>query len=150
MRDSIQLSYHYAFVDCPMSRIRQCDRIYFFGWKHDVPSEVWQNLKDGSDIWGIGTKNHGTSNGIFYKNRHRPDYFAQRTTIREEFHTVNRMLKAEWQDKYVDLLTLTLQSDSTVPVFTPDHHFITYDGLHLTPEGTQYYVQLLLGLGFPW
>lgn len=30
MRDSIQLSYHYAFVDCPMSRIRQCDRIYFF------------------------------------------------------------------------------------------------------------------------
>ena len=150
MCDSIQLSYHYAFVDCPMSRIRQCDRIYFFGWKHDVPSEVWQNLKDGSDIWGIGTKNHGSNNGIFYKNRHRPDYFAQRTTIREEFHTVNRMLKAEWQDKYVDLLSLTLQSDSTVAIFTPDHHFITYDGLHLTPEGTQYYVQLLLGLGFPW
>ena len=52
--------------------------------------------------------------------------------------------------KYVDLLSLTLQSDSTVPVFTPDHHFITYDGLHLTPAGTQYYVQLLLALGFPW
>ena len=150
MRDSIQLSYHYAFVDCPMSRIRQCDRIYFFGWKHDVPSEVWQNLKDGSDIWGIGTKNHGTNNGIFYKNRHRPDYFAQRTTIREDFHTVNRMLKAEWQDKYVDLLSLTLQSDSTVPIFTPDQHFITYDGLHLTPEGTLYFVQLLSALGFPW
>ena len=142
MRDSIQLSYHYAFVDCPMSRIRQCDRIYFFGWKHDVPSEVWQNLKDGSDIWGIGTKNHGTNNGIFYKNRHRPDYFAQRTTIREDFHTVNRMLKAEWQDKYVDLLSLTLQSDSTVLVFTPDQHFITYDGLHLTPAGTRYYSDL--------
>lgn len=150
MCDSIQLSYHYAFVDCPMSRIRQCDRIYFFGWKHDVPSEVWQNLKDGSDIWGIGTKNHGTSNGIFYKNRHRPDYFAQRTTIHEDFHTVNRMLKAQWQDKYVDLLSLTLQPDSTVLVFTPDQHFITYDGLHLTPAGTLYFVQLLSALGFPW
>lgn len=150
MRNSIQLSYHYGIEDCPISRVRQCDRIYFFGWKHQVPDAIWQNLKQGADIWGIGTKNHGTSNGIFYKNRYRPDYFAQRTIIREDFHTVNRLLKDEWQNKYVDLLTLTLQSDSTVPVFTPDHHFITYDGLHLTPAGTQYYVQLLSGLGFPW
>jgi peptidoglycan/LPS O-acetylase OafA/YrhL len=142
-RDSIQLSYHYGIEDCPISRVRQCDRIYFFGWKHQVSDEIWQNLKRGADVWGIGTKNHGTSNGIFYKNRHRPDYFAQRTIIREDFHTVNRLLKDEWQNKYVDLLTLTLQSDSTVPVFTPDHHFITYDGLHLTPTGTLYYVQLL-------
>ena len=149
-RDSFQLSYHYGIEDCPISRVRQCDRIYFFGWKHQVPDVIWQNLKQGADVWGIGTKNHGTSNGIFYKNRHRPDYFAQRTIICEDFHTVNRKLKVEWQDKYVDLLSLTLQSDNTVPIFTPDHHFITYDGLHLTPAGTQYYVQLLSGLGFPW
>jgi peptidoglycan/LPS O-acetylase OafA/YrhL len=150
MRNSIQLSYHYGIEDCPISRVRQCDRIYFFGWKHQIPDSIWQNIKQGADVWGIGTKNHGTSNGIFYKNRHRPDYFAQRTAIRDDFHTVNLKLKAEWQDKYVDLLSLTLQSDSTVPVFTTDHHFITYDGLHLTPAGTQYYVQLLSGLGFPW
>ena len=143
MRDSIQLSYHYAFVDCPLSRIRQCDRIYFFGWKHDVPSEVWHNLKHSADIWGIGTKNHGTCNGIFYKNRNRPDYFAQRTTIREDFHKVNHLLKDEWQDKYVDLLGLILQPDGTVSVFTPDRHFITYDGMHLTPAGTRYYAKLL-------
>jgi len=149
-RDSIQLSYHYGIEDCPIIRVRQCDRIYFFGWKHQVPNVIWQNLKQGADVWGIGTKNHGTSNGVFYKNRHRPDYFAQRTIIREDFHTVNRLLKAEWQDKYVDLITLTLQSDSTVPIFTANQHFITYDGLHLTPSGTQYYVQLLSGLGFPW
>jgi peptidoglycan/LPS O-acetylase OafA/YrhL len=148
--DSIQLSYHYSIEDCPISRVRQCDRIYFFGWKHQVPDAIWQNLKQGADVWGIGTKNHGTSNGIFYKNRHCSDYFTQRTTIREDFHTVNRMLKAEWQDKYADLLSLTLQPNSTVPVFTSDHHFITYDGLHLTPAGTQYYVQLLSGLGFLW
>lgn len=141
--DSIQLSYHYGIEDCPISRVRHCDRIYFFGWKHQVPDAIWQNLKQGADVWGIGTKNHGTSNGIFYKNRHCSDYFTQRTTIREDFHTVNRMLKAEWQDKYADLLSLTLQPNSTVPVFTSDHHFITYDGLHLTKEGTQYYVHLL-------
>ena len=143
LKDSIQLSYHYGIEDCLLTRIRQCDHIYFFGWKHEVPDMVWQNLKQGADVWGIGTKNHGTSNGIFYKNRHRSDYFAQRTTIREDYHTVNGLLKEEWQDKYIDLLSLTLQPDSTVPVFTPDHHFITYDGMHLTPAGTRYYAKLL-------
>lgn len=144
MRDSIQLSYHYGIEDCPLSRVRQCDRIYYFGWKHNVPDVVWQNLKSGAEIWGIGTKNHGTSNGIFYKNRHRPDYFSQRTTIRQDFFAANRLFREEWQDRYIDLLSLTLQSDSTVPVFTPDLHFITYDGKHLTSAGTRYYVRLFL------
>ena len=141
--NSIQLSYHYAFVDCPMSRIRQCDRIYFFGWKHDVPETVWQNLRAGSEIWGIGTKNHGTSNGIIYKNRYHHDYFSQRIFIRQDYFSANYLFCEEWQDHYVDLLSLTLQPDSMVPVFAPDHHLITYDGRHLTPAGTRYYAHLL-------
>ena len=143
MRDSVQLSYHYAFVDCPISRICQCDRIYFFGWKHDVPDVVWQNLKQGVEVWGIGTKNHGTSNGIFYKNSLRPDYFNQKVGIREEFHRVNAMLHDEWQKKYVDLLSLTLDSEGAVPVFTSNHKFITYDGKHLTPAGACFYQALI-------
>lgn len=149
MCDSIQLSYHYGINDCPLSRIRQSDRIYFFGWKHEVPNDFWQNLKHGAEIWGIGTKNHGTSNGIFYKKRYCPDYFEQRTPIRSEYHTVNGLLKEEWKGKYIDLLSLTLQPDGTVPVFTPDDHFITYDGMHLTPAGTRYYGQMICKLGFP-
>ena len=146
LADSVQLSYRYSFDDCPLSRIQECDRIYFFGWKHQVPSSIWVNLKSSADIWGIGTKNHGTSNGIFYKNRHHTDYFAQRTRIKEDFHTVNRLLRDEWQSHYVDLLSLTLQPDSTVPVFTPDHHFITYDGRHLTLAGVRYYLVLVKDL----
>ena len=141
-RDCIQLSYHYGIDDCPMSRVRQCDRIFFFGWKHDVPDAVWNNLKPNAEIWGIGTKNHGTSNGIFYKNRHCPDYFVQRTTIRQDLYTVNQLLRGEWQERYVDLQSLTQQSDGTVSIFTPDHYFITYDGRHLTPFGARYYAQL--------
>lgn len=139
--NSIQLSYHYAFVDCPMSRIRQCDRIFFFGWKHEVPETVWKNLRTGSEIWGIGTKNHGTSNGIFYKNRHCSDYFSQRTAIRQDFFSVNCMAHEEWQNRFVDLLSLTLLPDSMVPVFTPEYHFITYDGRHLTPSGSKFFAQ---------
>ena len=143
MNDSIHLSYHYGIEDCPISRVRQCDRIYYFGWKHDVPDAVWINLKQGVEVCGIGTKNHGTSNGIFYKNRHSYNYYSQRTTIHNDFHRLNRLLHEEWNDYYVDLLILTLQSDSTVAVFTPDQHFITYDGLHLTPSGAHYYAKLL-------
>ena len=139
--DSIQLSYHNGFGDCPLSRIRHCDRIYFFGWKHQVPEAVWKNLRPHVEIWGVGTKNHGTSNGIFYKNRHREDYYAQQTTIKEDFHTVNRLLREEWQAQYVDLLSYTLQTDSTVLIFTSDHHFITYDCRHLTPNGARFYAK---------
>jgi len=84
-------------------------------------------------------KNHGTYNGIFYKNRHKSDYFTQTTPIHPDYLAVNRLLKGEWQGKYVNLLSLTMRSDSTVLVFTPDHHFFTYDGKHLTPSGARYY-----------
>ena len=141
--DSIQLSYLVGFGDCPMSRIRQADRIYFFGWKHDIPETVWQNLKPGTEVWGIGTKNHGTSNGFLYKNRHRSDYFAQRATINPDYYAVNDLLKEEWAGHYVDLLGLVAQQDGTVPVFTPDHHYIAYDCQHLAPVGARYYAYLI-------
>lgn len=143
MRDSVQLSYHYAFIDCPSSRISQCDRIYFFGWKHDVPNTVWNNLKRSADIWGIGTKNHGTSNGIFYKNRYCPDYFNQRTAIRDDFLKINVLLRQEWLDNYIDFLSLNVDSEGAVPVFTQNHKFITYDGRHLTPSGACFYQGLI-------
>ena len=142
--DSIQLSYHYDFESCPLNRIHQCDRICFFGWKHEVPEMVWQNLRPHAEIWGIGTKNHGTGNGIFYKYRHHKNYYTQRTIIKEDYYHVNRLLRDEWQSHYVDLLSLTLLPDSTVPVFTPDRHFMTYDGRHLTPAGARYYASLML------
>ena len=145
LRDSIQLSYHYGIEDCPLSRVRQSDRIYFFGRKHEVPEDVWQNLGAGSEIWGIGTKNHGTSNGIFYKNRYCIDYFSQKTTLRIDFFSVNRLLNEEWHGNFIDLLSLSLQPDSTVLVFTSEHKFITYDGKHLTPIGARYYARLLSG-----
>jgi len=56
---------------------------------------------------------------------------------------MNRLMKEEWEAHFVDLMSLTMQADGTVAVFTPDGHFITYDGKHLTPAGTRYYAELL-------
>ena len=75
---------------------------------------------------------------------HKSNYFNQTITIHQNYYAVNRLLNEEWQDKYVDLQSLTLQPNGTVPVFTPDHHYVTYGGKHLTPSGAQYYSKLLL------
>lgn len=143
LKDSIQLSYRYDIEDCPLSRVRQCDRLYYFGWQHQVPDIVRKNLKPHTEIWGIGTKNHGTSNGIFYKDRYHQDYFVRRTKINSDFYSLNCLLRNEWQAQYVDLISLTLQPDSTVLVFTPDRFFITYDNMHLTPFGARFYAKLI-------
>jgi len=141
--DNIQISYRYSFDDCPVTRIQQCDRIYFFGWKHNVPDKVWSNLKSEADIWGIGTKNHGTSNGIFYKNCQSSYYFDQQTIISKDYYTINHLMKEEWEDNYIDLLSL-ISHNHSVPVFTPDQNFFSYDCMHLTPSGAKCYSQLLM------
>jgi hypothetical protein len=71
------------------------------------------------------------------------DYFAQRTSINPDYFAVNRLLREEWQAQYVDLLSLTLMPDSTVTVFTPDNHFVTYDCRHLTLAGARLYAGLI-------
>ena len=41
---------------------------------------------------------------------------------------------------------MLLHQDHTVPVFTPDHYFITYVGMHLPPFGARYYSEMLVAM----
>ena len=50
---------------------------------------------------------------------------------------------SEWQNEYVDILGLLLDDNMTVPVFTPDHKFISTDGFHLSKAGAQFLAQEL-------
>ena len=140
VRDVPELDIREGETD-PMVFEHYTDRIYQYD--HEFSQGNLKKKILVIDVWGIGTKNHGTSNGVFYKNRHRDDYFSQRTRIRDEFVIVNRLLRDEWEDKYVDLLNISLNSDGTVPVFTSDNYFITYDGRHLTPSGCKFYMKLM-------
>jgi hypothetical protein len=116
--------------------------LFIHNWKHHVPDDVWANLKPGAEVWGIGTKNFGESNGIIYKNRHRPDYFQQTIKVKPYFIRVNNEMKAEWQDKYIDLLSPVLVGkDGEVAVFTPDKKFFSQDTRHLTKGGAEFYAR---------
>ena len=149
MADRINLSYFFQdkvllFDKQHLERVRQADYIFIHNWKHAVPDNVWASLKPGAEIWGIGTKSFGESNGIFYKNRHRPDYFQQTVRIKPYFIRLNNEMKAEWHDKYIDLLTPSLVgNDGEVAIFSPDKKFISQDTRHLTKGGAQFYAHKL-------
>ena len=147
MADRINLSYFFQdkvllFDKLHLERVRQADYIFIHNWKHTVPDDVWASLKPGAEVWGIGTKSFGESNGIFYKNRHRPDYFQQTVKVKPYFIRLNNEMKAEWHDKYIDLLTPALVSnDGEVAVFSPDKKFISQDTRHLTKGGAEFYAR---------
>lgn len=141
MADRINLSYIYKISENYIGRIKQADYIFIFDWKHNVPYYVWENIKSETEVWGIGTKNFGESNGIIYKNRHRIDYFRQTIEVNPNYFIANNRLKAEWKDKYIDLLDVALADDGKVVVFSQDHKFMSQDTRHLSKGGAEYYAE---------
>ena len=98
-------------------------------------------MKSNAEAWGIGTKNFGESNGIIYKNRHRPDYYQQTIKINQNFFKMNEQMKKEWKDKYIDLLDLSVVSDGRVVVFSQDNKFISQDTRHLSKGGAEFFAK---------
>ena len=142
MADKINLSYIYKIDEKYASRISQADYVFIHDWKHNVPYYVWENVKPEAEVWGIGTKNFGESNGIIYKNRHRNDYFQQTIKVNPNYIAANEQMKKEWKDKYIDLLTLSLVGeDGTVVVFSQDGKFISQDTRHLSKGGAEYFAK---------
>lgn len=139
MADKINLSYIYQIGENYTGRIKQADYVFIFDWKHNVPYYVWESVKSGAEVWGIGTKNFGESNGIIYKNRHQSYYFQQTIRINPNFVSMNEQMKKEWKDKYIDLLGMSLVGDGEVVVFSQDNKFISQDTRHLSKGGAEYF-----------
>ena len=139
MAEKINLSYIYQMSEKYIERIKHADYVFIFDWKHNVPYYVWENVKPNTEIWGIGTKNFGESNGIIYKNRFRPDYFQQTMEIDPNFFVINSLMKKEWQNKYVDLLELTHVGGGKVVVFSQGNKFISPDTQHLSQGGAEFF-----------
>lgn len=92
--------------------------------------------------WCVGTKNFGVNNGIFYNSK-KGNYCKQRTSILSEYLVLNKEMKKEWNDHYIDLLSMVLNSENTVPVFTDDCMFISQDCRHLTKSGAIYFSKII-------
>lgn len=141
--DTLEISYIYlpsAHKDLG-ARAEDANVIFY---STPIKSDVQAIGLPESKLWAIGTKNFGTSNGIFY-NRKGADYFKQRTEIEEGYLEINSSLAAVWGDRYIDLIGKVIDQDMTMPVFTPSDKFISQDNRHFTIAGARFYSQLFEG-----
>lgn len=91
----------------------------------------------------VGEKNFGENNGQFYVKRNKPYYFDQRTKVNEKILQNNLYMKSLYGNRYLDLLSLVIDEDNTVPVFSPDHYYISQDCYHFSKGGAVWFAQLI-------
>ena len=91
----------------------------------------------------VGEKNYGENNGQFYRKRNKPDYFSQRTKVNEGIFEKNLYLKGRYGERYLDMISFVVDEEKMVPVFTPDHHFISQDCYHFSKGGAVWYAKLI-------
>ena len=131
-------------------RMQQADKI-FIGAQGPLSKEWLTELEhrydftiDRSKIWVIGTKDFGFSSGIHYNRVDADTDFTTYRTRMEDHATVrNDALKAEWKDRYIDLIDLLGDQRGDILVFTPEGKFMSQDTEHLTKYGAQYIAKRL-------
>lgn len=141
--ENIDLSYAYSLNTSYIERLKKCDYIFYFGYKSDIQGYVWENIKEDCTVYGIGTKNFGESNGAIYSKRFCENYFEQTIKLNESYKNLNRDLKDEWKDQYIDLISLVQNQKGEIKVFTDENKFISQDCHHLTKAGAKYYSKLI-------
>lgn len=140
--DNINLSYIYLHDEKHIKRYSECDYLFTFKGKDDVPQYVWDMLNPEAKVFGIGTKNYGGSNGVVYKYRNSEDYFTKSVFINPNFHVINNKWKTQWgEEYYIDLIQLSSLADGSIRVFTDDNKYISQDCSHLTQDGAKWYAQ---------
>ncbi|WP_420459010.1 acyltransferase family protein [Neolewinella sp.] len=131
-------------------RMQQADKI-FIGAQGPLSKDWFTELEqrygfqiDRHKIWIIGTKDFGFSSGIHYNRIDADTDFTTYRTRMEDHATVrNEALKAEWRDRYIDLIDLLGDQHGDILVFTPEGKLISQDTEHLTKYGAQYIARRL-------
>lgn len=150
--DKVEVSYIFEgkHVDSIYSeRYATADKVFFStkGVTKDKVSEVEAlcvaNGLSPDQLVVVGEKNFGENNGQFYINRNKPYYFEQRTKVNEKILENNIYMKSLYGNRYLDLLSLVIDKENTVPVFSPDHHYISQDCYHFSKGGAVWFAQLI-------
>lgn len=150
--DSIELSYIYVDkYKMPeyQERFANANRVFLSSSETDEEKVREMELVCKSNGFNtdnlviVGTKNFGESNGQFYVKRNRPDYFEQRTKMDIKYYEHNEKMKSLYGDRYLDLIGLVIDENGTMPVFTPDHHYVSQDCRHFSKGGAIWFSQLI-------
>lgn len=110
--------------------------------QNKFPSYLYDSVSNSTEIYGIGTKRYGETNGNVYSQRNDDDYLKQTVS----YSLIKELYEAEKQlfgENYVDFIAPIVQEDGNVLAFTDDGKFISQDCTHLTQAGAQYYARIL-------
>ena len=108
-----------------------------------VEMQCWAHGLSPDKIVVVGAKSFGVNNGHVYANRRKPDYFDQRVEAEggARFLDRNSRLREFYGERFLDLMAMVTDNTGHIRVFTPDHHFISADGKHLTRYGAKYFAE---------
>lgn len=138
--NTVELSYMYSFEQESDLRLGECDFLFCFCLRENVPQYVWSALKHDCEVFGIGTKSYGKSFGRIYAKRFRDDYYDVAIPIHPKLKQANDLYKASWGEQhYMDFVKASMQDDGMIRIFTPDKKIISFDCKHLTPYGCKFY-----------
>ena len=138
---NLQVSYVYDPFDSVDfdEKAEMADVIFYHAARR---KDVIELKIDESKLYVVGMKNFGINTGYFY-NYSGEDYFQQRTFMEEGYLKENGRLSEHWGDRYIDLISLLIDENNKMPVFTPGEMFISQDCRHFTQAGAAYYANLL-------
>lgn len=142
----LDICYTYDINACKniKERLAKADVIFFTEIRVDTFRALTQRYDiDTTKVWIVGNKNFGTNNGIFYRRRGDNNYCTQRVNIRQQALKINNDLKSQWGSKYIDLISMVIDEQGKVPVFTDSCMFISQDTRHLTRAGAIYFARLI-------
>ena len=108
-----------------------------------VEVECWTGGLSPDKVMVVGDKSFGEHNGHVYAKRYRPDYFEQTVEPQqgEAFLDLNRRFREYYGERFIDLMGLVTSEGGRVRVFTPDGHFFSPDGEHLTRAGARFFAE---------
>ena len=147
IKDKIEISYFqpisFEYINERKRRIKEAD-IIFFAVKPDyfLLPEYLQKEYDQGKVFVIGSKKFGYNNGYIYNRRKLHNYTKLKVKVPDYLIRRNLRQKQQFGEKYIDMLNVLMDSNKSIPVFTPDGHFISQDTDHLTYWGAKYFVNL--------
>ncbi len=129
-------------------RIEKADFIFYSTFVPSTKEEVIKRMGSintySNKLWIVGIKDFGNSNGVYYHRKNKMKNCREyRANMKIGYLEMNNELKTEWGDRYIDLITLIVDSEGKVLIFTDDCKFISQDAMHLTKFGAVFFAKLL-------
>ena len=114
-----------------LRRIKAADVVFVRGAY--TPPEVADK-----NVYHIGYKYFGPSNGFAYSRRFFDGYYNLSVELPQNVIDMNESDKKECGDSLIDLIGILQNEDGRIPVFSDERKMISHDCYHLTQGGARY------------